>query len=183
MVIYMQRVGRHLRTHIGEGLETAAQRPGAGAWLGVFLFVVLMITRDGMEMALITATLVRSTGLSDTAIGALLGAFIAAALGWAWVRYGQRINLGLFFQVTSLFLVLFAAQLVLYSFHELTEAGALPFLDNEHWHDVTEPWVGGTYGAIITYALVVVPVMWLVIAGLRGRKPEISHASTRLTPH
>jgi high-affinity iron transporter len=171
MVIYMQKVGRHLRSRIGEGLEAAAQKTGTGAWIGVFLFVVVMITREGMEMALITATLIRSTGLSDTAIGALLGACIAAALGWAWVRYGQRVNLGLFFQVTSIFLAIFAAQLVLYGFHELTEAGVVPFIDNAHWHDATEEWAEGTYGAIITYALIIVPVAWLVIAGLRGRKP------------
>ena len=179
MVIYMQRVGRHLRGQIGDRLEVAAQKPGTGAWLGVFLFVLLMITREGMEMAFITATLLRTTGLSDTALGALFGIVLAAGLAWAWIRYGHRVNLGLFFQVTSLFLALFGAQLVLYAFHELTEAGALPLIDNQYWHDATEVWAQGVYGQVFTVALIVIPVTWLVITLLRRRKPEVAVGSAR----
>jgi high-affinity iron transporter len=171
MVVYMQRVGKHLRADIGSKLESAAGKSGTGAWISVFLFVVLMITREGMEMAFITATLARSTGFSDTVIGALLGAALAVLLGLAWVRYGQRVNLALFFQVTSIFLAIFACQLLLYSFHELAEAGVLPFIDNEHWHDVTEDWAEGAVGAVIVYAMVLVPLAWLLFATLRGRRP------------
>ena len=56
MVVYMLRVARHLRRDIGARLEAAATRTGHGAWLAVFLFVVLMITREGMETAFITAS-------------------------------------------------------------------------------------------------------------------------------
>src|SRR4051812_38258763 len=45
MVIYMLKAAKHMRTEIGARLEAASQRPGAGAWLGIFLFTVLMITR------------------------------------------------------------------------------------------------------------------------------------------
>ncbi|MGH8617299.1 MAG: FTR1 family protein [Burkholderiales bacterium] len=169
MVVYMQRAGKHLRSDISSKLESAARKTGAGAWIGVFLFVVLMITREGMEMAFITATLARATGISDTVIGAVLGALIAAALAWAWVRYGHRVNLGLFFQVTSIFLAIFACQLLLYGFHELTEAGVVPFIDNAHWHDATEDWAEGTIGGLITYTMVLAPLAWLLFATLRGR--------------
>ena len=63
--------------------------------------------------------------------GALAGVALAALLAWAWARYGQRVNLRRFFQVTSLFLVLFTIQLVIYAFHEFSEAGAIPGIDNE----------------------------------------------------
>jgi high-affinity iron transporter len=61
MVIYMLKAAKHMRGDIGRKLEAAAANPGVAAWFGVFLFVVLMITREGMEMAFITASLDRST--------------------------------------------------------------------------------------------------------------------------
>src|SRR5256885_13226399 len=46
MVIYMLKAAKHLRRDIGARLEAAAVRTGRAAWLGGFLFVVLMVTRD-----------------------------------------------------------------------------------------------------------------------------------------
>src|SRR6267378_1824219 len=49
MVIYMLKAAKHMRRDIGARLEAAAVRTGRGAWLGVFLFVVLMVTREGLD--------------------------------------------------------------------------------------------------------------------------------------
>src|ERR1044071_7343072 len=59
MVVYMLNAAKHMRRDIGERLEMAAARSDGGAWLGIFLFVVLMITREGMETAFIVASLFR----------------------------------------------------------------------------------------------------------------------------
>lgn len=167
MVVYMLSAAKHLRREIGARLEAAAARPGA--WLAVFLFVVFMITREGMETAFITASLFRQTETAPFVLGALAGLALAAALAWAWSRYGHRIDLALFFRVTSVFLLLFAVQLLVYAFHESTEANLLP-IDNAYWHLATEPYgPEGEYGAMLTYALVLVPAAWLVLAGLKGR--------------
>jgi high-affinity iron transporter len=145
---------------MGARLEAAAQ--STGAWVGVFVVVLLMITREGMEMAFIAATLARQAESTALFWGALEGIALAAALAWAWSRYGHRVNLGLFFQVTSIFLVLFAVQLCIYAFHEATEANVLP-IDNSYWHIATEPYgPEGQYGAILTYALVLLPGLWLI---------------------
>jgi high-affinity iron transporter len=102
--------------------------------------------------------------------GALAGIALAAALAWGWSRYGHRINLGLFFQVTSIFLVLFAAQLLIYAFHEATEANVLP-IDNQYWHIATEPYgPEGEYGAILTYGLVLMPALWIAWSMISGRR-------------
>jgi high-affinity iron transporter len=170
MVVYMQRAARQLKAAIGSRLESAAQKSGAGAWAGVFLFVLLMITREGMEMALITVTIARQGGLSSLLMGAALGVLAAAVLAWAWLRYGHRINLALFFQATSIFLAIFALQLVIYGLHELTEASLLPFIDNVYWHEATESLAEGGIAAWITAALVVTPLAWLAAARLRGQK-------------
>jgi len=159
MVVYMLKHAKQLRGEMGARLEAAAQT--TGAWIGVFLVVLLMVTREGMEMAFIAATLARQAESSALFWGALAGIALAATLAWAWSRYGHRVNLGLFFQVTSIFLLLFAVQLCIYAFHEATEANVLP-IDNSYWHIATEPYgPEGEYGAMLTYALVLLPGLWL----------------------
>jgi high-affinity iron transporter len=167
MVIYMLKAAKHMRAEIGSRIEAAAQRPGTAAWLGVFLFTVLMITREGMEYAFVAAALARQAGNEALLIGGVAGLAVAAALAWGWIRYGHRVNLALFFQVTSIFLGLFVLQLLLYAFHEFTEAGVLP-LDNAYWHAATEEWAEGTYANAMSIALVLIPLAWLAYAGYRG---------------
>lgn len=162
MVVYMLKHAKKLRGEIGAHIENAARSPGAGPWIGVFMLVLLMITREGMEMAFITGSLARQAESSALLSGAIIGIALAGALAWGWSRYGHRVNLALFFQVTSIFLVLFAAQLCIYAFHEATEANVLP-IDNQYWHIATEPYgPEGNYGAVLTYALVLLPAAWLV---------------------
>jgi len=170
MIVYMQRAAREMKAAIGGHLEAAARRAGAAAWAGVFLFVLLMITREGMEMALITVTIARQSGLSSLFTGAALGGLAAAVLAWAWIRYGHRVNLALFFQATSIFLAIFALQLVIYGLHELTESNLLPLINNEYWHEATESLAEGEIAAWITAILVLAPLAWLGLARLRGRK-------------
>ena len=176
MVVYMLHAAKHMRRHIGDRLEAAAQRAAGAAWWGVFAFVVLMITREGMETAFITASLFRQTEAAPFIVGALAGLALAGSLAWAWSHYGHRVDLALFFRVTSVFLLLFAAQLVIYAFHEATEANLLP-LDNAYWHLKTEPYgPEGEYGALLTYALVLIPALWLGISALKLRSAKMRSA-------
>ena len=64
------------------------------------------------------------------------------------------------------------AGVLVYSFHELTEAAVLP-LDNEYWHDATEAYAEGVYAQIYSLALVLIPAAWLAVAAVK------SHAKTR----
>jgi high-affinity iron transporter len=170
MVIYMSRASKRMRGEIAAKVEAAATRPGTGAWVGIFAFVLLMIVREGMETAAVLTTLALESGSRDLLIGATLGMLAAGALAWAWSRYGARINLKRFFQVTSLFLILFTLQLFIYAFHEFSEAGALPGLDNEWWHLATEPYgPEGLYGEWLTYLMVLIPAGWLLVAWLQDR--------------
>jgi high-affinity iron transporter len=107
--------------------------------------------------------------------GAMLGTLSAAFVAWLWSRYGHRVNLGLFFQVTAVFLLVFVAQLLIYGFHELTEANILPYSEPLHW--ATEPYgPDGQYGKYLSYLLVVMPLGWLVISSLmphRAHTPKV----------
>lgn len=177
MVIYMLKHAKKLRGEIGQRIESVAV--GTGAKLGIFLLVLLMITREGMEMAFITGTLAQQIGSESLFWGALAGIVLAALVALVWSRYGHRVNLGLFFQVTSIFLMLFAVQLLIYAFHEATEANVLP-IDNQYWHITTEPYgPEGEYGAILTYALVLLPGLWLGWSMLAGGRRGTSPASSK----
>lgn len=174
MVVYMLRAAKHMRRDIGARLEAAASRAGTGAWLGVFAFVVLMITREGMETAFITASLFHQTETAPFVIGAFAGLVLAAALALAWSRFGHRVDLALFFRVTSVFLLLFAVQLLVYAFHESTEANLLP-IDNAYWHLATEPYgPEGEYGALLTYGLVLIPAAWLALSSAKSRMARLT---------
>ena len=77
----------------------------------------------------------------------------AAFVAWLWSRYGYRVNLARFFQVTAVFLLVFVVQLLIYGFHELTEANIFP--NSQPLHDATEPYgPDGIYGQYLTYLLV-----------------------------
>lgn len=179
MVVYMQRHARTMRSEIASKVDRAAERAGTGAFAGVFAFVLLMIVREGMETALVITTLARETGHADLLAGVLSGVVLAGVLAWGWARYGQRVDLRRFFQVTSVFLVLFSVQLVVYAVHELSEAGVLPWVDNETFHVATEPYgPEGPWGQLLTYAMVALPAAWLAWAWLSDRlaRPAASSA-------
>ena len=169
MAIYMNGAGKRMSADIGRKIDAAAIRPGAGAWLGVFLFVTLMVAREGVETAFMVVAVAKNEGSGDLVAGALIGVLLAAGLAWAWLRWGRRVNLSLFFQATAIFLVLFSLQLLLYAFHEFTEAEALP-LDNAYWHMATEEWAEGRYAKIYSALMVLAPLAWIAWATLQKRR-------------
>jgi len=178
MTVYMWRAARTMRATIGARLDQATQnRTTAAAWWAVFAFVLLMIVREGMETALLLTSLAMQQGQQRLLAGALLGVAGAVLIALAWTRYGRRINLPRFFKVTAIFLLIFSVQLVIYTFHELFEAGAVPYVDNEYWHIATEPYgPEGLYGQWLTYLMVLVPAAWLLAMWLRDRVAPVPAA-------
>ncbi|MBI2189132.1 MAG: FTR1 family protein [Acidobacteria bacterium] len=167
LIVHMWRHARRMKREIEARLEQSALQTGAQALLGVFVFTLLMITREGMETAMLMGTLLFQIRAADVIVGAAAGTLCAAAVAWLWSRYGHRINLALFFQVTAVFLGVFVVQLLIYGFHELTEANIFPYSEPLHW--ATEPYgPDGRYGQYLTYMLVALPTVWLIVAGLRG---------------
>jgi high-affinity iron transporter len=136
-----------------------------------------MITREGMEIALLMANLVFQVKSTVIIAGATLGVLSAAFVASLWSRYGHRVNLGLFFQVTAVFLLVFVVQLLIYGFHELTEANILPYSEPLHW--ATEPYgPDGRYGQWLSFMLVILPLGWLIISSLMPRRTAaVSKAS------
>jgi len=165
LVIYMWRTGPRLKQKMEERLnEVSVNRSGWAAFAGVFLFTVLTITREGME----TALMLLQVHTAQLIWGALIGVVAAGAMAWAWARFGHLINIRRFFQVTGIFLLLFMAQVAVYSFHEFSEAGLLP--NSEAIHAATEKFsADGLYGKWFSLVMVGVCASWLIIAWLVDR--------------
>lgn len=130
----------------------------------VFAFTVLMVTREGME----TALMLIQVRQAHFWLGCALGIAAAATMSWAWAHFGHRINIKRFFQVTGLFLLLFTVQIVFYSIHEFSEAELLPH--SEAIHVATEPYSPvGVYGRWFSVVMVGACAAWLAGAALVDR--------------
>jgi high-affinity iron transporter len=165
LTVHMWRTGRKMKGEIEHSLQSRVLRSGFGALIGVFLFTLLMIGREGMETALLLLQLRQTLNL---AVGATAGIGAAALVAWLWSKYGHRVNLGLFFQVTAIFLFVFVVQLLIQSVHEMSEQGYLPY--SEIIHAATESWgPDSVFGHTLTYLLVILPLGWLIVA--RGASP------------
>jgi high-affinity iron transporter len=126
MIVWMNRVARHLKKEIEQKVEAYAARAGNAAGWGIFLFVFLMVVREGAELALILRAVEMSTEGLQTWIGTILGIAAAVAVGLFFFKGTLRVPLHRFFAVTSVILMLVAFQLALTGLHELSEARWLP---------------------------------------------------------
>ncbi len=158
LVIHMWRTGPKIQEKMRNRLGAMSSRTSRLAALaGVFLFTFLMITREGMETALMLLQ-VREPQMIR---GALLGLLAASAFAWGWARFGHLINVKRFFQVTGIFLLLFMLQVAIYSFHEFSEAGLLP--NSEMIHEATEKFSpDGLYGKWFSPLMVFFCGVWLL---------------------
>lgn len=165
LVIHMWRTGPKIRERMRNRLGAMSSRTSRLAALaGVFLFTFLMITREGMETALMLLQ-VREPQMIR---GALLGLIAAGAFAWGWARFGHLINVKRFFQVTGIFLLMFMLQVAIYSFHEFSEAGLLP--NSEMLHEATEKFSpDGLYGKWFSPLMVSICGLWLLGAWLTDR--------------
>ena len=126
MIVWMNRVARHLKKEIELKVETYAAKAGRAAGLGIFLFVFLMVLREGAELALILRAVELSSEGLQTWIGTIIGIAVAVAVGLFFFKGTLRVPLHRFFAATSVILVLVAFQLALTGLHELSEARWLP---------------------------------------------------------
>ena len=165
LVIHMWRSGPKIQQHMRQRLAVVSSKPSSiAAVLGVFLFTFLMIVREGME----TALLLMQVKDPNVIQGALLGLVAAVAFAIGWARFGHLINVKRFFQVTSIFLLLFMLQVAIYSFHEFTEAGLLP--NSEFLHHATEKYSpDGLYGKWFSPLMIGICALWLLGAWLIDR--------------
>src|SRR6266480_6900082 len=178
LVIHMWRTGPKVQERIRHRLTAMSSKTSRLAALaGVFLFTFLMITREGMETALLLLQ-IRDPQLIS---GALLGLVAAGAFAWGWAHFAHLINVRRFFQVTGIFLLLFLVQVGIYSFHEFSEAGLLP--NSEVLHAATEKFSpDGIYGRWFSLVMISFCALWLLGGWLIDRlRHSRQNTTMRLT--
>jgi FTR1 family protein len=123
MVILMMRAGRRMKGEIEGKLQMLALQ---SSQLGIFVFVFLMVLREGVETVLILGAVTLETSALLSFLGTLLGVAIAILFGVMFVKGSVRVNLQKFFRVTTVILFFVALQLLVSGLHELSENGVLP---------------------------------------------------------
>ncbi|HYK87420.1 MAG TPA: FTR1 family protein [Acidobacteriota bacterium] len=173
LVVHMMRVAHTLKGRIQARLSSAAAAPSTRtARLGIFCFIVLMVTREGMETALLLGTLLFQMKAVQIFAGAVSGLLAAAFVAFLWSRYGHRVDLRRFMQVTAVFLLVFVVQLLIYGVHELAEGNFFPH--SLAIHDATEPYgPDGIYGKWLSFGLVAIPLAWLFLSYLADRVARV----------
>src|SRR5260370_41933023 len=109
----------------------------------------------------------------------MLGLAAAVALAWAWGQFGHLMKVRWFFQVTGIFLLLFMAQVAIYTFHEFAEAGLLP--NSDALHAATEKFSpDGLYGKWFSLGMIVLCGLWLLGAWVFDRLKAPRHHGVTL---
>ncbi|GHH15578.1 iron uptake transporter permease EfeU [Streptomyces rubradiris] len=178
MVFWMRRTARHLRSELHGKLD-AALKLGTGALVAT---AFLAVGREGLETALFVWASVHaaSDGTPRPLIGVALGLATAVLLGWLFYRGALKINLAKFFTWTGGMLVVVAAGVLAYGFHDLQEADWVPGL-NDLAFDISgaippDSWYGTllkgvfnfqpdpTVVQVTVWALYLVPVLALFLS-------------------
>jgi high-affinity iron transporter len=173
MVIFMMKTGRKMKGDI-EGKVGLLAGGGAGknTWAGLFIFIFLMVLREGAETVLMLAGVTLNSTELMSFLGTLLGVLAAIAFGVMFVKGTVRINLQKFFKVTTAILFLVAAQLLVAGLHELSEAGVIPSSKTEM--AVVGPIVSNEWFFFVT---IIALAALMILFDARRRQPVTDFAS------
>jgi high-affinity iron transporter len=138
----------------------ARERSG-GVAAGLFLFTFFMVAREGIETVLFLSAVSLTTNGLLAFLGAAIGIAAAVVFGVLFVRGSLRIDLGRFFKITGIALLIFVVQLLINGYHELSEAGWLPA--NERTMAIAGPLVRNEFFFIA--AVVLLPLLMLLVPG------------------
>jgi high-affinity iron transporter len=169
-VTHMRKMGKHMGAEITTSLGNVSVLDGNNAWMAVFAFTCFMVGREGVETAAMLASLAGSADMRLMAAGGTVGFALAGVVAWAWVRFGRAVDLNRFFNVTGVFMLIFAALLVIKALHEFAEADLIPAMDNVYLHAMSEIFVDGLYAQIVSVLLVLAPSVWLLLSHLHHRR-------------
>jgi high-affinity iron transporter len=154
MIFWMARAARSLGGELRGQIDRAAD---GGRW-SLALVAALAVGREGLETALfLWAATQTATGAHTVSTvpawqpitGAVLGLATAVVLGYLLYRGAVKINLTRFFTWTGAFLIVVAAGVLGYGFHDLQEAGILPGLNNLAFDVSGTIDEGSWYGAVL----------------------------------
>ena len=121
MIWFMHKTARSMKGEIESKVAKLTSNR-----FGLFMFVFLMVLREGVETVLILAGVSLNSTELMSFTGTLLGIAAAVVFGVLFIRGSVRINLKRFFRVTTVILYFVVFQLLVSGLHELSENGVLP---------------------------------------------------------
>ena len=131
MIFWMRRQVINIKGQLHAQIQSVL---GSGSSLGLVGLAFVAVAREGIEtvLFLFAATRVAESPILSSA-GGIVGLAIAIAIGYSIYKGTSRLNLRLFFNVTGLLLILFAAGLLAHGIHEFHEAGIMPPVVEHLW--------------------------------------------------
>jgi high-affinity iron transporter len=181
MTFWMRNHGRSLSKELQT--RTRAALDGKARW-GLGLLAFQAVGREGLETVVFTLAILFSTSPAGAVGGAVTGLAGSLVIAFVIYRLGHRLNLGRFFTVVGVLLMVFAAGLLADAIENLQGLGWLPLLDGAMWHtgrllsedsalgDVLHSFFGYSDAPTPLQLLVYLGYLAAVIAaylGLRGR--------------
>jgi high-affinity iron transporter len=142
MVFWMGRNARNL------GAELRGQVDAATTTRALMVLAFVAVLREGFETVLfLLSAETSSTSGASVVIGGLIGLGVAAVLGRLVYVGGNKLNLGLFFRVTGVLLLLFASGLFGKFSHEYRELLGFEhgWLVEPAWDLKSGVWADGTF--------------------------------------
>ncbi|MGA9531446.1 MAG: FTR1 family protein, partial [Anaerolineales bacterium] len=146
MIFWMRYQARTLRTELERDIGVRAE---AGQTWGLAGLAFISVLREGVETALFLSAAVFVNRSGPTLIGAIVGLALAVGAGYLLYSSTARLNMRLFFTLTSLVLLVFAAGLLASGLHELQEAQLVPVLNGTLWNTGHMVPDGSTLGQLL----------------------------------
>jgi high-affinity iron transporter len=183
MIFWMRKNSQSLSVELRAKVDASVKT-------ALFTIAFVAVVREGLEtvLFLLSAETSSASG-SSVVIGGLLGLAASIVLGLAIFAGGRKVNLKLFFTVTAVLLILFAAGLAGKSVHEYRELIGWEngWLVQSAWSFESGMWASGTFYdfmkgffgwhnaaeniRVLTYFIFLVPTLYLYL-----RKPVKSAA-------
>jgi len=130
MIFWMRQQARTIQTELEADVRRAALTQSGKA---LFFLAFVAVLREGIELALFLTAASVTSSAQQILIGGFLGLIASAVFGWLLFATTSQLNLKVFFQVTSVLLILFAAGLVAHGVHEFNEVGWIPGIIEHVW--------------------------------------------------
>ena len=130
MIFWMAKYGRYLNENLKTEVRISIK---TGSKWALFSLAFFAVAREGAELALLLTATSLTAGTLPTLLGAGLGLATSFLLAWLLLSSLIKLDIRLFFKVTNVLLILFAAGLVAYGVHELNEALVVPSIIEHLW--------------------------------------------------
>ena len=131
MTFWMRNHARTLSTELRARAEAALD--GKARW-GLGLLAFQAVGREGLETVVFTLAIVFSTSPAGAVSGAAIGLAGSLVIAYVIYRLGHKLNLGKFFTVIGVLLMVFAAGLLADATENLQQLGWLPVLNSPMWN-------------------------------------------------